>query len=93
MRGTSAVTTWKARLVGTAADAEPNPKVADLTLSQRAKLFDLLRAIIDGKAPITAIEFNWSVLNTRAKSDKSTLAIAGIEAFADGGVRAKGRRG
>lgn len=92
MKGTTVTTTWKARLVGTPADDEPNPKVADLSIAQQAQLKALLKAILDDKAPITAIEFNWSVLNGRAKADKSTLAIPGVEAFTEGGVRAKGTR-
>lgn len=92
MRGVSTVTTWKARLAGAAADVDPNPKVSDLTISQRQKLFELLQAILAGKAPLTAVEINWSVLNARAKADKSTLAIPGIEAYTEGGVRARGRR-
>lgn len=43
-------------------------------------------------APLAAIEISWSYLNKRAKADKSTLAIAGIEAFEEGSVRAKGSR-
>lgn len=93
LQNSTTVTTWKARLAGSHADADPNPKMADVPMGQRRAVFDLLRAIVDGKAPITALELNWAVLNARAKSDKSTLAIPGIEAFADGSVRAKGRRG
>jgi hypothetical protein len=92
MRGSTTVTTWKARIVGTPASEEPNPETEQLTAPQRAKVLDLLRAIIDGRAPLAAIEVSWPYLNKRAKADKSTLAIPGIEAFDEGGVRAKGSR-
>lgn len=92
MKTTTTVTTWKARLAGTPADAEPNPKVSELSIPQQAQFRALLKAILDDKAPITAVDLDWGVLNGRAKADKSTLVIPGIEAFPDGGVRAKGTR-
>lgn len=92
MRGSTTVTTWKARIAGTPASDEPNPPTEDLTPAQRVKVFELLKAIVDGKAPLAAIEINWSYLNKRAKADKGTLAIAGIEPYEEGGVRAKGSR-
>ena len=92
MRGTSVVSTWKARIAGTPGSDEPNPDISALTPAQRAQVLVLLKAIIDERAPITAIAIDWSYLNKRAKSDKSTLRIPGIEAFEDGGVRAKGTR-
>lgn len=92
MHGTSAVTTWKSRPKGTPADADPNPKVAAMTPSQLDQVRHLLAGILAEKAPITAIEINYSTLNGRAKSDKQTFSIPGFEAFEEGGVRAKGRR-
>ncbi len=92
MPSTTITTTWKARLAGSEADADPNPDVAIMTPAQLTQVRVLLRAILDDQAPITAISVNWAVLNARAKADKTTLAIPGLEAFADGGVRAKGRR-
>lgn len=92
MRSTSTVTTWKARIAGSPADAEPNPDVNELTPAQRAQVSVLLKAIISGDAPIAAIAIDWSYLNKRAKADKSTLRIPGIEAYEDGGVRSKGTR-
>jgi hypothetical protein len=90
---TTTTTTWKARIKGTPADAEPNPEMAELSVAQWTEVQRLLRDIIDGKAPSKAIELNWSYLNDRAKGDGLTLAITGIEAFKEGGARAKGRRG
>lgn len=92
LKGSSTVTTWKARLVGTSGAEEPNPCSADFTVAQRGQALTLLKAILDGRAPLTAVEINWSYLNSRAKADKSTLAIPGIEAFEVGGVRAKSAR-
>lgn len=92
MTANTVVTTWKARLKGTPADAEPNPKMAEITPAQRLTVLEMMAGVIAGTVPITVLEINWSVLNGRAKSDKGTLAITGIEAFADGGVRSKGTR-
>ena len=93
LRSSSTVTTWKARLVGTSADAEPNPEVVALTPAQRLQVFALLRDILDGKAPLGAIELNWKYLNARAKADRKTMSIAGVEPYQDTGLRAKsGRR-
>jgi hypothetical protein len=92
LRHSASVVTWKARPIGTAADAEPNPAIQDLTPAQREQINTLLTAILSGAAPIAAIEINWSYLNGRAKADKSTLQIPGIEAFSDGGTRSKSPR-
>lgn len=92
LRSSTTVTTWKARIVGTSGSDEPNPGIEALSPAQRLKVFDLLKAILDGKAPLAAVEISWSYLNKRAKADKRTLAIAGIEAFEEGSVRAKGSR-
>jgi hypothetical protein len=92
MASTSVVTTWKARIKGTPADANQNPDMAEITPEQREQVIEMLKGIVAGTVPITVIALNWSVLNGRAKSDKGTLAITGIEAYADGGVRSRGRR-
>ena len=92
LAGSTPVTTWKARPQGTPADAEPNPRIAEMTVEQLAQARVLLRAILDNRAPITAIEICYATLNGRAKADKSTFNIPGFEAFADGGLRAKSSR-
>jgi hypothetical protein len=92
LQGSSTVTTWKARIAGTPAIDEPNPDIEQLTLPQWQRVRELLCAIVEGTAPRAAIQVNWSYLNKRAKADKSTLQIPGIEAFDEGGVRAKGTR-
>lgn len=92
MRGTSTVTSWKARPEGTTGDQEPNPDIDQMTPAQWASVVTLLKAIIDGTAPKQAIAVNYSYLNARAKADKSTFVVPGFEAFEVGGVRAKGTR-
>lgn len=92
LQGSSVVTTWKARIAGTPGSDDPNPDTEALTPAQRLEVFKLLKAILDGRAPIAAIALNYSYLNKRAKADKSTLQIPGIEAFEEGSVRAKGTR-
>ncbi len=92
LKGISSVTTWKARIAGSPADADPNPGMDALTPAQWLRVVELLKGIIDGTAPRTAIALDWSYLSKRAKADKGTLAIAGIEAYEDGGIRSKGTR-
>lgn len=90
---TAATTTWKVRPKGTPASAEPNPEIAKMTPPQLAQVRVLLQAILDDKAPMTAIEINYSKLNAQAKADKKTFQMPGFEAFEAGGTRAKGARG
>lgn len=92
LRGSTTVATWKARLVGTPGSDDPNPTMDALSPAQRLRVFELMRAVLEGKAPLTAFELGWSYLNKRAKADRSTLALAGIEAFEEGSIRAKGTR-
>lgn len=92
LRGSTTVTTWKARIKGTPACDDPNPSIEQLSPAQRLQVFELLKAILDGKAPLAGVDINWSYWNKRAKADKSTLAVPGIEAFDEGGVRAKSSR-
>ena len=92
MRSSTTVTTWKARIKGSPADVDPNPDIEALTKEQWGAVAQLLFDVAEGKAPRACVTINWSYLNGRAKSDKSTLQITGIEAFAEGSVRAKGGR-
>jgi hypothetical protein len=90
--GLSTVKNWTCTIAGTPRDADQQPAMADLTPTQRAQVLNLLRAVLDGKAPIVCFEIAWPYLRKRAKADESTLAIPGIEAYDAGGVRAKGSR-
>jgi hypothetical protein len=85
----STVTNWKARPAGTPPTADPNPAVADLSLAQRAGLLALLADIVETKRNLTCIDINWTVLNARAKAERSAFAVPGFEAFETGTARAK----
>lgn len=89
---TTVVPKWKARLLGTMPGGEPNPATKELTAPQTAAMLDLLRAIVGGQAPLSLVEINWSNANKRAASEGKTMAIPGLEAFDEGGTRAKARR-
>lgn len=90
---TTGTKTWKARVKGTPADAEPIPDTAALTPVQHLQVVELLKAIVAGDVPIVAVKLNDSYLNSRAKAEKQTLSIPGIEAFEEVGTRSKpGRR-
>lgn len=86
--------TWKARIKGTPETAPANPKMAELTAPQRNQVMVLLKGILEGRDPITVLDLNWSVINGRAKDDKSAFSLTGFEAYVDTGLRAKpgGRR-
>jgi hypothetical protein len=51
-----------------------------------------MAAVTDGRAPINCFAIDWSYMNGRVRKEEATLDIPEIEPFADGGVRAKGRR-
>jgi hypothetical protein len=90
---TTVTKTWKARVKGTPADAEPIPDTAALTPAQHLQVVELLKAIVAGDVPIVAVKLNDSYLNSRAKAEKQTLAIPGFEAYEEQGTRARpGRR-
>lgn len=92
LKGNAPVAKWKARIIGTPGDVIANPDVTELSEAQRGQVFTLLRAIVEGKAPLAAITLNWSYLNKRASADKSTFLIPGLEAFDEGGIRGKSTR-
>lgn len=92
MASSSVVPKWKARLCGTEDGAEPNPDVDQLTTAQQESVMVLLDAIRNSTAPLSAISINWSVVNARAKADKTTFQIPGFEAFDEGGLRKKAAR-
>lgn len=92
MKGSTTVKTWKARIKGTPAEEDPNPAMEDLSAEQWKQIADLMRDVADGKAPRACFAIDWSYLNKRAGSDKSTMQITNIEAVLLGSVRAKGSR-
>lgn len=93
LRGSTPTTTWKARFAGTPAEADPNPAVKDFTPQQKVAYIRLVDAVLLGEVSPQALPVDWAYLNSRARSDKSTLSIPGIEAFTEGGTRAKSGRG
>lgn len=86
------ITTWKARIKGTSAEAEPNPEMADLDPVQVEQIRNLMRAVAEGKESIACFELDWGYLNRRAKSEERAFAITGMEAFPDSTTRGKGGR-
>lgn len=93
MRGSSTVERWKARFMGTPAEDDPNPEMAKLSVPQRTRVLELMRAVLDGKAPLIFFDVNWAELNRWAAAQKTTFLVPGVEAVDIGGVRAKGSRG
>lgn len=93
LKHNTSVKTYKARIVGTPGEDEPNPEITQLSPAQRLEVFKLLRGILAGTDPLASIALDWSYLNKRAKADEKTMAISGIEAFEVGSVRAKAQRG
>lgn len=88
----SVVEKQKARLLGTADDAEPNPAMADLTDDQRASALKVVQAVADGKAPLSFLEFNWTKINARAEGSALGEFLPGLEAFKARSTRGKARR-
>lgn len=92
LTGNAVVTTWKGRPTGTPGSDDPNPSTDALTPAQKVEFLKTVKAILDGRAPIQTLSYNWTYINKRAKADKSTLAIPGIEAYEEVGTRAKATR-
>lgn len=92
LASTSTVPKWKARFVGTPAEAEPNPEVGALTEAQQGQMRGLIQAVLDGKAPLAFFQINWSLINKKAQAEKTTFLVPFLEAFDEGGTRAKARR-
>lgn len=91
LSNSTTVANWKARVRGTLPGQEPNPKTSEMNEAQLDQVRALLRDIVDGKEPVTMVEVNWPAVNARAKAEKGTMRIAGLEAFDAGSLRSKGR--
>lgn len=66
---------------------KPRGSVAKVNYSAKVnKPMELLKAIIDGRVPIQAIEINQSWLNARARSDKESFSLPGCELVKDDGT-------
>jgi hypothetical protein len=92
LKGSTVVENWTATIAGTPRDADQAPDIEALSDAQKVEVLKLLKAILDTRAPLACIALNWSYLRKRAKADKSTLAIPGVESYDAGGVRAKATR-
>lgn len=92
LKNTTTKTTWKARTSATTADRESNPDIASMSPTEQQCVLELLRAIVDGCAPLQAITVNWSYLNARAKADKGAFDVPGFVAFEVPIVSARGGR-
>jgi hypothetical protein len=94
LKTTTVIDTWKVRLEGTEPSAmNPQPeKTAEMTDPERASVLKLLRAIVDGKAPLSLIRVDWTTANARVKADKGTLQIPGLVPYQAGGTRGKSTR-
>lgn len=90
LASTSVVAKWKARFVGSPADADPNPEVADMTADQQEQLRRVLLAVGNGQLPLAVCAgLDWSYLNKRAAAEKKTFEMPQLEAFDEGGTRKK----
>lgn len=92
LQNTAIKKTWKARLMGTSGDAEPQPSTQNLTAAQRERVMALIADIAAGQQPLACVELNWTYLDKRASADKSTLQITGIQAYEEESTRGKGVR-
>lgn len=92
LANTAIVKNWTSTIAGTPREAEQQPCIADLNPDQRLKVFDAMRAVLDGKAPLALFEIGWSYINKRAKADEAAFNLPGFEAYDAGGTRGKPAR-
>lgn len=92
LASSTVVEKWRGRFKGCEAEAVAQPETSEMSVAQLHQLRALLQAILDGTAPTTAIQVDWSYVNRRAAAEKTTFAIAGLEAYDEGGLRGKARR-
>lgn len=92
LAGSTVAPKLRGRLVGTAEDGEPRPKLAEMNAAQVASFRALAKAVGEGKADLSLIEMNWSEVDRAAKAAGVNLNVPGLESWDAGSVRAKGRR-
>jgi hypothetical protein len=92
LKNSTPISKHKCRIAGTTGSEEQNPDMESLTKEQRLQIFEAMKAVLEGRAPLVVFAINWSYLNKRAAAEKGAFAIAGFEAYEDGGLRAKGSR-
>jgi hypothetical protein len=92
LQNSATVDKWRVRLVGTPEDAEPNPEIDEMSESQQAQVREIFGKIATGEIPLTAaLGLNWSYLNRRAQSEKTTFKMHNFEAYNEGGLRSRRR--
>lgn len=92
LKHTTLAAKWKTRLVGTPADSlNPQPKTTEMNAQQQEMCLRLIDGIRNGTVALAAIQIDWSYLDRRVGKEMMTLAIPGIEAYDEGGVRSKKR--
>lgn len=79
---------WKARLKGWTG-VDPNPGLEMLDEKQLEQVRRLMLACTRGEVPLMAFEINWSYLNRRASSDKTTFDVPELEAYDAGKLQRK----
>jgi hypothetical protein len=90
LRSSTVAENWKARLSATDRAADVlNPEMAKLSAEELHCIRNAMKAVLEGRAPVTIFEINWSWVNARAKADKKTFAIEGFVAEDLGSLRAK----
>ena len=84
------VENWQPRLTATdRAAPELQPCMAQLSPAEQACVRTAMKAVLEGRNPLTIFEINWSVICKRAKADKKTFSLEGFVAEDLGAVRAK----
>jgi hypothetical protein len=90
LRSSTVAENWKARLTATDRAADVlNPEMAKLSAEELHCVRSAMKAVLEGRAPVTIFEINWSWVNARAKADKKTFTIEGFVAEDIGSLRAK----
>ena len=90
LRSSTVAENWKARLTATDRAADVlNPEMAKLAAEELNCVRSAMKAVLEGRAPVTIFEINWGWINARAKADKRTFAIEGFVAEDIGSLRAK----
>lgn len=89
LTGSTTVENWKTRFKGTSAEADTHPESSKFNAAQLEGFRTLLQAILQGHVPVAAVQVDWAYLDRRAKAEKTSFDIPGIEAYDEGGLRAK----
>ena len=89
LRNSSIVGTRKARFSAADPNADPHPKMSDLSPTLQAKARAYFKAVAEGRAPLASVSIEWSYLDKLAANDRATFAVPEMETFEDVGARSK----